>query len=230
MDIKKFVKEKLFEYQDLKYRDFHSNLCPGVSNIIGVRVPVVRNFAKELLKMYSFDELYENIDTCYYEEILLKGFLIGYCKEDISAKIDYIKRFVPLINNWAICDSFCSSLKFVKNNMEDIRSLIYYYLSSDKEFEVRFAIVMILDYYITDDYLEDDFRIFDSISNSYYYVEMAIAWAVSICLIKFYDETVLYLKRCNLSDFVYNKAIQKACESFRIDSLKKKELKSMKRE
>lgn len=229
MDIKKFVKEKLFKYQDLKYRDFHSNLCPGTSNIIGVRVPVVRNFAKGLLKAYSFDELYENIDTCYYEEILLKGFLIGYCKEDVSVKIDYIKRFVPLINNWAICDSFCSSLKFVKNNMEDIRSLIYYYLGSDKEFEIRFAIVMILDYYITDDYLEDDFKIFDSISNSCYYVEMAIAWAVSICLIKFKEKTYQFLLKNNLDKFTFNKTISKICDSYRVNKDEKEILKKLRK-
>ncbi len=229
MEIRKFVRKRLFELCDLKYKKFHSSLCPGVNNIIGVRVPIVKSYAKELLKSYSFYELYDAIDTYYYEEILLKGVILGFSKEDSSVKIEYIKKYVPLIDNWGICDCFCGCLKFTKQNMDDVRSLIYTYVDSDKEFEIRFAIVMIIDYYITSDYLEDNFRIFDSINNNCYYVEMAIAWAISICLIKFYDETVSYLKNCNLSNFVYNKAIQKACESFRISSDRKNELRNMKR-
>ena len=108
--------------------------------------------------------------------------------------------------------------------------LIQKYLTAKQEFELRFAIVMILDFYIEEDYIERNFKIFDSVSSDAYYVQMAIAWAISICLIKFYDESVQYLKTTTaLDDFTYNKAIQKARESYRITDRQKEYLKKMKR-
>ena len=90
-------------------------------------------------------------------------------------------------------------------------------------------IVMILDYYIDEEYLSKNFDIFDKIKSNDYYVEMAISWALSICLIKYYNETISYLKKCNLSDFVYNKTISKACDSYRLSNEKKNELRKMRR-
>jgi len=103
------------------------------------------------------------------------------------------------------------------------------YIESDKEFEIRFGIVMLLDYYIDEEYLEKDFGIFDSIISKDYYVQMAVAWALSICLIKFYDKTIKYLKTSNLDKFTYNKALQKAIESYRINKSQKEYLKSLKK-
>lgn len=223
------IRESLFSLKDEKYKNFHSNLCPGTNNIIGVRVPLVRNLLNELLNKYSFDELYNSIDTLYYEEIMLKGMLIGKYKGDFDKVSVYIKGFIPLIDNWAICDTFCAGLKITKKYKDEMRDFLLKYRYSDKEFELRFMIVMILDYYIENDYLNDNFEVFDSINSNDYYVEMAIAWALSICLIKYYDETVCYLKRCNLSDFIYNKTISKACDSYRISDEKKNELRKMRR-
>lgn len=105
------------------------------------------------------------------------------------------------------------------------------YLESNKEFYLRFVIVMILDFYIEEKYLERDFEIFNNIKSDKYYVQMAIAWAISICLIKYYDETIKYLKSkdCELDNFTYNKSLQKARESFRISKEQKEELKNMKK-
>ena len=88
---------------------------------------------------------------------------------------------------------------------------------------------MILSYYIDDKYLLENFKFFDSITSDAYYVQMAIAWAVSVCLVKFYDETVEYLKTCALDKFTYNKAIQKIQESCRVSEEDKKMLKNMKK-
>ena len=110
-----------------------------------------------------------------------------------------------------------------------MRKFILSYKNSKKEFELRFMIVMILDYYIEEAYLEDNFKIFSRINQKDYYVEMALAWAISICLIKYYDQTLTLLDKYKFSDFVYNKSLQKACESYRISNKKKLKLKSMKR-
>ena len=88
---------------------------------------------------------------------------------------------------------------------------------------------MLLDYYITEEYLEKDFKIFDDIKSEKYYVQMAVAWAISICLIRFYDRTIEYLKNANLDKFTYNKALQKAIESYRITDIQKQELRKMKK-
>ncbi len=229
--MKQKIKNKLLELADPKYKEFHSGLCPGIKNIIGVRVPVLRNYAKELAKNYEIEELLlKQIDNEYYEEIMLQGMLIGLEKGEFEAIQKHIETFVPKIDNWAICDVFCAGLKITKKYKEEMWDLIQKYLTAKQEFELRFAIVMILDFYIEEDYIERNFKIFDSVSSDAYYVQMAIAWAISICLIKFYDESVQYLKTTTaLDDFTYNKAIQKARESYRITDRQKEYLKKMKR-
>ncbi len=224
------IKNKLKELSDSKYKEFHSGLCPNTDNILGVRVPVLRNYAKELSKKYKIEELLKNIDNEYYEEILLQGMLIGLSKEkNVETILEYVKEFIPKIDNWAICDVFCAGLKITKKYKETMWDFIKPYLNSDKEFEIRFGIVIILDYYIEEKYLKENFKIFESVKNEEYYVQMAIAWAISICLIKYFDETIEYLKTSRLDKFTYNKALQKGIESFRISEENKKILRNMKK-
>lgn len=227
--MKEQIKQKLFELADEKYKQFHGNLCPGTDNILGVRIPILRNYAKELIKQYKLDELLKNIDNEYYEEIMLQGMLIGLAKEDINIILNLIKDFVPKIDNWAICDVFCAGLKITKKHKDEMWKFVCNYLDSDNEFEVRFSLVMILGYYIEEQYLNKDFKIFDNIKHTGYYVQMANAWAISLCLIKYYDETLQYLKKCKLDKFTYNKALQKAIESYRVTDKQKDELRKMKR-
>ena len=141
----------------------------------------------------------------------------------------HIEEFIPKIDNWAVCDVFCAGLKITKKNKEEMWDFIQKYLKTDKEFEIRFAIVMILDFYIEEEYLQKNFKIFDNINSQDYYVQMAVAWAISICLIKFYDETIKYLSNANLDTFTYNKALQKAIESYRITDENKEKLRQMKK-
>lgn len=223
------IKQKLLELADEKYKEFHSGLCPGTENIIGVRVPVLRNYAKELEKQQKIEELLPQIDDQYYEEIMLQGMLIGLEKEEITNIQKQIENFVPKINNWAICDVFCAGLKITKKYPKEIWNFLQKYVVSEKEFEIRFAMVMILDFYIEEAYLKEIFKIWDRISSQAYYVQMAIAWGISICLIKFYEETIVYLKKANLDKFTYNKALQKAIESYRITEEQKQELRKMKK-
>ncbi len=226
--MKQKIKEKLFELSDQKYKEFHSGLCPGTENIIGVRVPVLRNYAKELAKKYNIEELLQEIDNQYYEEIMLQGMLIGLEKQDFNTLQKQIIQFVPKIDNWAICDVFCAGLKQTKKHKKEMWNFLQKYLKSNKEFETRFGIVMILDYYIEEEYLKKIFAIFDDITSDAYYVQMAVAWAISICLIRFYNETIKYLRIAKLDKFTYNKALQKAIESYRITKEQKEELKNMK--
>ena len=227
--MKQKIKKKLLELSDQKYKEFHGGLCPGTENIIGVRVPVLRKYAQELFKEKDWKQTIEEIDDEYYEEIMLQGMLIGQAKnEDINTILKYMEKYVPKIDNWAICDIFCAGLKITKKYKKEMWNFIQKYLKSDKEFEIRFAVVMILDYYIDEEYLKEDFKIFDDIKHEGYYVKMAVAWAISVCLIKYYEDTVEYLKTSKIDNWTYNKAIQKAIESYRISDEKKQELRKMK--
>ena len=223
------IEKELLNMQDKKYKEFQKGICPGVEEIIGIRIPILRSYAKELLKKYDFKQLMESIPNNYYEEIMLQGMLIGQAKLDFNEIIKYIKDFIPKINNWAVCDTFCTSLKITKKHKEKMWDFIQKYIKSDKEFHIRFGIVLILNYYIDEDYLYKDFKIFDSIKSDKYYVQMAVAWAISFCLIKFYDKTIEYLKNSKIDKFTYNKSIQKAIESYRITKEQKEFLRTLKK-
>ena len=228
--MKQNIIEELKGLADKKYKEFHKGLCPGTENILGVRVPILRNYAKKLAKEYEIKALLENIDNEYYEEIMLQGMLIGLEKDkDIQNILKDIEIFVPKIDNWGVCDVFCAGLKITKKHLQEMWNFLQKYVTSDKEFEIRFGVVMILDYYITEEYLERIFAIFDSIKSNQYYVQMAVAWAISICLIKFYDKTINYLKTSHIDKFTYNKALQKAIESYRITDEQKSFLRKMKK-
>lgn len=227
--MKQEIKKKLFELSDQKYKEFHGGLCPGTENIIGVRVPVLRKYAEELFKEQDWKQTIEEIDNEYYEEIMLQGMLIGQAKkEEINTILKYVEKYVPKIDNWAICDIFCAGLKITKKYKKEMWNFIQKYLKSDKEFEIRFAIVMILDYYIDDEYLKENFKIFDNIKHEGYYVKMAVAWAISMCYVKFPEKTRAFLEHNHLDTFTQNKAIQKIRESYRVSQEEKEELKKLK--
>ena len=222
------IRQDLFKMQDLKYKEFHGSLCPDKENIIGVRIPKLREYAKELYKNNKLEDI--KIKDEYYEELVIQGMLIGFqTKEPIEEVIKQVKEFVPKINSWAVCDVFCAGLKITKKYQSEMFEIIKQYLKSNKEYEVRFAIVMLLDYYINDQYIDQTLQILNNIKLEKYYVQMANAWAISICLIKYYDKTLEFLKTTKIDDFTYNKGIQKAIESYRITKEQKDYLRTLKR-
>lgn len=222
------IKNKLYQMQDIKYKEFHSNLCPNVDDIIGVRVPLLREYAKELYKNNKLNEI--KIGDKYYEELVIQGMIIGFQTEKpIEEIIKQIKKFVPKINSWSVCDVFCAGLKITKKYPKEMFELINKYFKSSREYEQRFAIVILLDYYINDEYIDKVLQILGNVKSSKYYVQMANAWAISICLIKYYEKAIIFLENSSLDKFTYNKAIQKAIESYRITDKQKDDLRKMKR-
>lgn len=222
------IRQDLFAMQDLKYKEFHGSLCPDMNNIIGVRIPKLREYAKELYKNNNLEDI--KIEDKYYEELVIQGMLIGFqTKAPIEEVIKQVKEFVPKINSWAVCDTFCAGLKITKKYQTEMFKVIKEYLKSKQEYEVRFAIVMLLDYYINDQYIAQVLQILNNISLDKYYVQMANAWALSICLIKYYNKTLEFLKTTKIDDFTYNKGIQKTIESYRITKEQKDYLRTLKR-
>lgn len=226
--MKNKIRQDLFEMQDLKYKEFHGSLCPDMDNIIGVRIPKLREYAKELYKSNKLEDI--KIGDKYYEELVIQGMLIGFqTKAPIEEVIKQVKEFVPKINSWAVCDTFCAGLKITKKYQTEMFKIIKEYLKSKQEYEVRFAIVMLLDYYINDQYIDQVLQILNNIKLDKYYVQMANAWAISICLIRYYNKTLEFLKTTKIDDFTYNKGIQKAIESYRITKEQKDYLRTLKR-
>ncbi|MCY6959907.1 DNA alkylation repair protein [Clostridium brassicae] len=226
--MEKTIREQIFELADEEYKNFQSKLCPGNDNIVGVRVPVLRKLAKQIAKG-NWREYMSTAEDKYYEEVMLQGMVLGHVKADIEEILNYVKNFIPKINNWAVCDSFCTGLKFTKRNMERVWDFIQPYLSSSEEFQIRFAVVMLLDFYIEENYIDRVLKLLDETKHEGYYVKMAVAWAISICYVKFPEKTMKYLKNNTLDDFTYNKALQKIIESLRVDKQTKMLIRSMKR-
>ena len=218
------IEKELLKLKDERFQKFQEKLCPGVNNIIGIKIPILRAYAKEINGNVDIS----TIGTKYYEEIILKGMLIG-----LEKKLDFeqIENYVKLIDNWAVCDVFCAGLKQVKKHKEEMWQYIEKYLNSKKEYEVRFAVVIMLDFYIEEKYIEKVLERLRKIKHEGYYAKMAVAWAYSICFIKFYEKTKEEFKNINkktLDKFIYNKALQKAIESYRINDEQKEELRKMK--
>lgn len=222
------IRDELKELADEDYKKFSSSLLPGAKNILGVRLPKLREIAKKIVKG-DWRTYLETYDNYYFEEIMLQGMVIGYAKSDIEEILKYASDFIPNIDNWSLCDSFCSGLKITKNNRDRVYKFLQPYLFSDMEFYVRFGIVMLLNYFIETEYIERVLSVLDKIKHEGYYVKMAAAWALSICYIKLPEKTLEFLQNNNLDDFTYNKALQKITESFRIDKETKAVIKSMKR-
>ena len=228
-------KEEILEHikslADEQYRNFHSGLCPETSNILGVRVPVLRSYAKELMDE-DWRETYRNVGNQYYEEVMLQGMMLGIAKITIEELLEYLEEFIPKIDNWAVCDVTCSGLKLVNKNREIVWEFLKKYLNSNKEFELRFAIVMLLDYYITDEYIENVIQILNSTKHTeFYYVKMAVAWALSVAYIKYPEQTMGYLQSENnrLDKDTYNKTLQKILESNRVGKREKNKIRKMRR-
>lgn len=222
------IREQLFEKQDLKYKQFHSSLCPNVDKIIGVRVPELRKMAREIA-LKDYVKFFKNTKDEYYEELVLQGLVIGYAKISIQDTFKFLKTFVPKINSWAVCDTTCSNLKITKKYMKEMWAFLEQYINSDKEYEIRFAIVMYLNYYLTNEYIDKILQKIDKITNREYYVQMAIAWLISFAYIKQKEKTEIYLMKNNLDKFTLNKAIQKICESYRVSEEDKKKLIKLKK-
>lgn len=223
------IRAELLKKQDLKYRDFHKSLCTTSKyEIIGVRTPETKKIAKEFevdkIEDYIFDT-----DIKYYEEILLRAFLIGNKKNGLEKTFKYLDYFIPFIDNWAVCDGLCAGLKITVKNLDVMWTYIQKYIKAKSEFEIRFAVVMYLDYYTETKYLGEIFKQIDTIKNEEYYVKMGIAWFVAEAYVHNREQTLNYIKESKLDKWTFNKAIQKIRESYRVSNEDKEQLNKLKK-
>ena len=225
------IRQELRDLMDEKYAKFNQKLCPDTKRkMLGVRIPQLRKLAQKIAKQDNWNEFLKQADDNYFEEVLLQGLVIAYKKLEMQEKLEYVKWFVPKIDSWAICDTFCPTLKIKPHDLPKVWNFLEPYLHSKQEFEVRFAVIMMLDYYITEEYVDQVLAKLDLFSHQGYYVKMAVAWCLAEIGTKFNEKAMNYLKSENhLDKFTFNKALQKMRESYRIDKEQKEVLKAMKR-
>ena len=220
------VREQLLAMAEPSFRDFVVPLTPGAGQVIGVRIPRLRTMARDIVRGDWQTFLKEN-PLYYFEERMLQGFVIGYASCSIEEKLSYITAFIPLIDNWSICDSFCWSLK--KGEREAMWQFIQPYFHSKKEFEVRFAVVMALRNFVEEMHISILFDLLEGACADGYYARMGIAWAVSVCYVKFPRRTLAFLRHTSLDDETYNRSLQKMVESRRVSAVEKAKIRDMKR-
>lgn len=232
-DIVTVVRQQLKELKDEKYRSFTAKLLPPATEVIGVRIPQLRLAARELAADSELAETYltaaEQTTGLMLEEKLCWGFVIGYSDLPLIERLERIRRFVPAIDNWSVCDCVCNTFKFARKNQAEVWKFLQPYFKSEREYEIRFAIVMGMDFFIDSHYIEQLLAAIADSRRDAYYVQMGAAWAVSVCLVKFPDITFEYLRSDALDAVTHNKAIQKICESRRVSPLQKAAVKELRR-
>lgn len=215
---------QLKELQDLKYKKFNKALIPDVEDdkLIGVRLPEIRKIAKNIAKTDGLDYFNEIIKTpqkeLYHEEKMLAAMTVAYGKISVEKWCALMDQYVSFIDNWAICDSVCSSMKNIVNkHQEEVWDYLQKYLEDSREYYIRFGVVMAMDYFINDQYIDKFLQKLKEVKTTDYYAMMAVAWALSVAFVKYEDKTMEFIKSNCLDITTHNKAIQKIRESNRVD-------------
>lgn len=227
-DCEKYIRERLFELQDLGYRDFHSKLVPTIDRekIIGVRTPALRKLAKEVSKMPLAAEFIKILPHEYYEESNLHAFLIEEIK-DYSVCIAELNRFLPFVDNWATCDMMRP--KVFKKHLPELREQIKIWMKSEDTYAVRFGIEMLMTFYLDEAFSPEYPKAVADVRSDEYYIKMMAAWYFATALAKQYDAVIPYLEQNKLDTDTHNKTIRKAIESYRITDEQKAYLRTLKR-
>lgn len=221
------IQQALFKNQDAKYRTFQAKLLPTIAPqaVIGVRTPVLRAFAKTLYKEHDFTDFLNDLPHKYFEENQLHAFLICEMK-DFAACMDALKQFLPYVDNWATCDQM--SPRVFKGHKEKLLEQIKCWIASSHPYTVRFAVGMLMQHFLDEDFDLAYPRMVCAIRSDEYYVNMMIAWYFATALAQQYDAILPFLKEKSLERWTHNKAIQKALESCRIPEEQKQALRALK--
>lgn len=224
----KEITERLFAMQDTEYRDFNSRLIPTVekARIIGVRTPALRAFSKEISGSDTALRFMSQLPHNYYEEDNLHAFLIERIN-DFDGCVDALNAFLPYIDNWATCDTL--SPKVLKKHPDKLLLKIDGWLRSEHTYTVRFAIGMLMKYYLDDNFNCEFLIRVANVKSDEYYIKMMVAWYFATALAKQYESAVRFIEDGLLDVWTHNKAIQKSIESYRIEKSHKDYLKTLKR-
>lgn len=226
-DIGERIQASLWELQDTEYRDFHAKLIPTVAPeaIIGVRTPEVRKLAKKLAKEPEIGEFLLQLPHQYYDENNIHAFVVEQIK-DYEECLAQTERFLPYIDNWATCDMMAPKV-FAKHK-EELLEPIGRWIASGDTYTIRFGVGMLMRFYLDEDFRPEYPRQVAEICSEEYYVNMMRAWYFATALTKQYEAIIPYFEEQRLDKWTHNKAIQKACESYRVTAEQKSYLRKLK--
>lgn len=208
------VRDLLREMAEPEYQAFASRLLPAEKSVWGVRLPKLRRLAKQIAAC-DWQSWLSHEEDCCFEETMLRGMVIGYggAHAELETVWAACRAFVPRIQNWSVCDSFCATLKVIEKNREAGWEFLQPYAHSSREFEARVAAVLLLDYYLTPEWIDRALVLLSQIRQQDYYAKMAVAWAYSMAYIRFPEKTGPYLEEGVLDPDTRKKALQKIRES-----------------
>ena len=222
------LRKTLLGMADPAYRDFNARIIPGAGEMLGIRIPQLREMARQIARSDRWREFVGQDDCRWFEERMLQGMVIGLARCPIGEKLPLVARFVPKIDNWALCDCFCWKLRTAER--DPMWQFIQPYFRSDAEYDIRFAVVMAIANFIDGEHLETLFRHFEAFRHEAYYARMGVAWAVSVCFVKFPERTLRWLADdCPLDDTTFHMAIRKIGESYRVAPEDKSAARALKR-
>ena len=222
------IRARLFSLQDTAYRDFQVKLIPGMDaqKEIGVRTPELRKLAKELAKREDIREFLNDLPHQYFDENQLHAFILSG-EKDFEKCMEDLERFLPYVDNWATCDQ--TSPKVFRKHRKELLDAIRRWIESDHPYTVRFAIKMLMEHFLDEDFDPAYPEMVAEVRSEEYYIRMMIAWYFATALAKQYEAVLPYLEQKKLDVWTHNKTIQKAVESYRITEEQKIYLKSLKR-
>lgn len=209
---------------DEKYREFNARIVNSKLPMWGVRAPVIQKLAKTVAK--TGGDFLDTYEAENFEQILLYALAVAYAKMPLREKFPYIEKVLPKFDNWAHVDMMLGAFKQAEKE-RDVFLDRYRSLATGNEFERRFLAVFLMDYCLTPAYLPTVFALYEQMQCGYYYTNMGIAWGLSVALVKQYDQTLAFLRKGTLNEFIRKKTVQKARESYRISPEQKQELKTL---
>lgn len=220
------LQKSLFELQDLKYRDFHAKLLPGIEKekIIGIRTPILRKFAREFAKTQDAQEFLQELPHQYYEENNLHLMLVTQIR-DYEKCLEEVTRFLPYIDNWATCD--LPLPKCFEKHKDELIMDVKNWINSKDTYIIRYGIGVLLRLYLDEGFKDEYPKLVAGVISDEYYVNMMIAWYFATALAKQWDTVIVYLEERKLPEWVHRKTIQKAIESYRITKEQKEYLKGL---
>ena len=222
------ILEEILEGCDPSYSEFSKKLIPDTDNILGLRAPNAKQIAKKHANSDTGYVFLQSLPHKYHDENMVHAYMLGHLRCDYEALKNHLIEFLPHINNWAVCDSLCASVKGFFKDRDRSLDFILSLVKGDKPYYIRVGLVCLLDYYVESKYMPTLIKVCKRVKSDHYYVKMALSWLISVMLVKEYDST-LPLFDGSLDIWVHNKSIQKACESYRISNEQKKYLKALKR-
>lgn len=223
----KEIRQGLFALKDEKYKEFQKKLIPTVdeNTVIGVRMPVLRKYAKDVSGTPGAVIFMQTLPHEYYEENNLHGMLIETMK-DYDECIAYLDEFLPYVDNWATCDLI--SPRVFKKHKDELLVKIKEWMASDRVYTIRFGMEMLMTHFLDEDFKPEYLGMAANVHSEEYYVNMMIAWFFATALAKQYEASLPYIENHCMDRWTHNKTIQKAIESYRITDEQKRYLKSLK--